>query len=233
MLACLTRREFALAALTFGIGLILLFYATEPRRQERRAVVCFANLKRLGVAFSQYAQDYDDTFPRAYYGQAGSPSDAKANYKWMDTLFPYLKEQNLLTCPEDTQNAPYRFRRDKQYGSYVINNAYFSPGDNLTPPAGIELSRIGSPASVVLATDGLNDFQFAWPDIKNTPSPLQNGGFHLDSIHGRHYWHRWHRPLALDCAGSCSTAVNGHDFHKRTSQRNGQVFYPALTVEAD
>jgi hypothetical protein len=41
MLARLTRREFALVVFSFGIGLILLFYATEPRRQERRAPACF------------------------------------------------------------------------------------------------------------------------------------------------------------------------------------------------
>jgi hypothetical protein len=193
--------------------------------------IAFNNLKRLGVAFHQYAQDCNDTYPRAYYGQADSPSDSKTNYKWMDALFPYLKEHNVFTCSEDDQNAPYRFRSRNQYGSYVINNAYFSPGDNLTPPAGLKLSRIRNFSETVLVTDGLNDFQFAWPNIKATPRPLQNGGFQLDSIHGRHYWVSRHRPLALGCDGGCSTGLHG--FHKRTSQRNGQVFYPALTIEND
>ena len=223
------RREMILALFVFIFGFILLRIATEPRRAAKRTLLCYSNLHQIGVALAQYAQDHDDTLPRAWYGRNNGPSDAKSNYKWMDAIFPYLKNEALFTCPEDHFDKPYHFRSGTNYGSYVMNNAYYLPGDNLTPPAGLRFSQIKDFDSTVLVTDGFNDFQCAWPDIQNTPPPFSNDLPRLGAISGRHG--NSFRPLALGCDGACSSALR--EFQLRRTQHNGKFYYPPLTVEDD
>src|SRR5690242_13863848 len=103
----ITRREIALALLVLGFGFALLYWATEPRRQERCLFACYRNLSQIGVALQQYAQDYDDTYPRAWYGPDSGPSDARMRFKWMDAIFPYIKRTEIFTCPSDSTNKAY------------------------------------------------------------------------------------------------------------------------------
>lgn len=46
---------------------------------------CLSNLKQLGLAVLQYAQDHDETLPSAD--------------KWQDELLPYLKNEQAFRCP--------------------------------------------------------------------------------------------------------------------------------------
>jgi hypothetical protein len=176
------------------------------------------------MGLMQYLQDYDETYPRAWYGKDAGPSDAVTNYKWMDALFPYIKDESIFTCPKD--RARYRYRDGTNYGSYVMNNAYFKPGDKQTPPSGVRIDQIFAASYTVFVTDGANDFQFAWPEAKSTPR-LRNGyPFQLSSIRGRHGV-----ALALGADGGCPTSLLR--FETRTKKVNGATIYPLLTIEDD
>lgn len=178
-----------------------------------------------------YTQDCDNTLPLACFGPDPEPSDGNARYKWMDVVFPYIKNTSYFHCLSDTADSIYQFRSGRNYGSYVLNNAYFAPGDRQTPPAGLRLEKISLACCTVLVTDGEGDFQFAWPDALHTPPLTGDDPFHLDSIRGRHGPGLNGTAPALACDGSCSTA-NLH-FARKTAIINGQRIYTALTVEDD
>lgn len=227
----MTRRESALALLVMGVGGWALHLAMQPRRQKQERQSCYTNLRQIGRGLELYAEDNDETYPRAWFGHDAGSSDAHTNYKWMDAIFPYVKREALFTCPSDNANQPYHFRSGEAYGSYVINNAYFFPGDAQTPPAGVSENKVAQPSSTVLLVDGAGSFQAAWPDARHTPALIGDNPFQLDSIRGRHGAGIYQTALALGCDFSCSTGL--HSIMSETNVIKGQKVYTAFTIEGD
>jgi prepilin-type processing-associated H-X9-DG protein len=100
---------------------------------------CQSNLKQIGMAFFQYAQDYDagdGAFPHTTVNANGS-------YGWADALLPYVRNPKLFQCPGEG----YEFSgnpRARDYTDYWMNA-------NL---AGISWEKIDEPAWTILAGDG-------------------------------------------------------------------------------
>lgn len=68
---------------------------TAAAAQKERQSECLLRLKRLGLAFQMYTQDYDDTMP-----PLGSPAQMR------NRLAPYVRDNAAFTCPET--NRPYQ-----------------------------------------------------------------------------------------------------------------------------
>jgi hypothetical protein len=49
-------------------------------------------LKQLGLGFTQYVQDYDETWPCGTNG---------VGMGWGSQIYPYVKSVNVFTCPDD------------------------------------------------------------------------------------------------------------------------------------
>jgi len=129
-------------------------------RENARRSSCQSNLKQIGLGALQYTQDYDETLFRSFYGSATADSDATTNYKWMDAIFPYVKNEGVFVCPSDAKMT-YHFRDGRNYGSYGLNGAYNALGDAFTPPRSgngllVSWSRIGIPAETVWVCDNAN-----------------------------------------------------------------------------
>jgi len=228
-----TRREIGLALLTVGAGCVALNLSAWPRREQGEQNEwrpCYSNITGIGLGLMQYAQDNDDTLPRAWFGRDAGPSGARGNYKWMDAVLPYVKNPAAFTCPADSISAPYRERSGRSYGSYVLNNAYFAPGDAQSPPAGRKLSEIAD-YNTILLLDGENDFQFSWPDAARTPPLEGSDPFHLGSITGRHGSGLYQTTTYVDVGGMSSTGLL--NYARTTRILNGRKIYPMLTIEAD
>jgi prepilin-type processing-associated H-X9-DG protein len=130
----------------------------------------------------QYTQDYDETMPNGFY--SGDATDTWTdystgelntnNYKWMDAVYPYVKNEQVFVCPSATKAIvgssgttylPNSFKLrsgastsgssgTNQYGSYGLNMAYFAVSNkSVRGPAGQRLARIVKPAETVLSTD--------------------------------------------------------------------------------
>lgn len=113
-------RGFTLIELLVAVAIILLLAAVllpvfAKVRARGRQIACLSNLRQLGLATFQYAQDFDDHYP---YG--GDPSDLYTNSWEGDKHWPaiqqmqanqqilpnviagYVKDRDLWRCPDDS-----------------------------------------------------------------------------------------------------------------------------------
>ena len=97
------QKAFTLIELLVVIAIIailaaILFPVFATAREKARQTSCASNEKQLGLAFMQYVQDYDETFPGGdLYGvQYMGPGDG-----WAMQIWPYLKSLQVLSCPSD------------------------------------------------------------------------------------------------------------------------------------
>jgi len=101
------------------IGLLasILFPVFGRVRESARRSSCQSNLKQLGLGMLQYVQDYDECFfwgaqqdaTGAYANVAGlsmpngsTTVNVKPGYSWASAIFPYVRNTQTYTCPDDT-----------------------------------------------------------------------------------------------------------------------------------
>ena len=77
----------------------ILFPVFARARENARRSSCQSNLKQIGLALVQYAQDFDNTTPGSSNGSGIS---------WPTLVFPYIKSSQVFTCPsgEETPFMP-------------------------------------------------------------------------------------------------------------------------------
>ncbi len=83
----------------------ILFPVFARAREKARQTSCLSNMKQLGLSLIMYSQDYDSIFPMWGYG--GSDADdtvADGAYTWDTVLMPYMKNEQILTCPSNDAN---------------------------------------------------------------------------------------------------------------------------------
>jgi hypothetical protein len=222
------RREFAIFLLVVFCGLGIIFVANIPRRDKLRADTCTTNLRILGRALQQYANDNDGYYPHAWFGRDAGPSDAKSNSKWMDVVYPYVKSTKYFQCASDTVSSPYRFRSGTNYGSYIINNAYSRDDDTYTPPAGVPLSAIQQPSLCILLTHGDGNFQAEWPGPESTPPLTSDAYDRMGEVVYRHPGGK-----------GCTLFSDGHSGYNRLEVEaqiktiNGHKIATSFTIQQD
>jgi prepilin-type N-terminal cleavage/methylation domain-containing protein/prepilin-type processing-associated H-X9-DG protein len=164
------RHGFTLIELLVVISIIailaaILFPVFARARENARRASCQSNLKQLGLAIMQYAQDYDSMYPVSSYANPVTPPGGywdPGNWFWPQSTYPYHKSEQLFRCPSATSNSSPIFR---QYGANYYVIAY--PGD----PAKSE-TFVESPASTYLCFD--SGFYTAGPALLNGPNPVSH-----------------------------------------------------------
>jgi len=183
-----TRGAFSLVELLVVVAIIallaaILFPVFSRARENARRSSCQSNLRQIGLGALQYTQDTDETLFRSFYGAATADSDATTNYKWMDAIFPYVKNEQVFVCPSDS-SMTYHFRDGKNYGSYGLNGAYNAIGSPYKAPRSsnsllVSWNQIVVPSETVWVCDGANapslfnpggSQGFYWPTPASNPT---------------------------------------------------------------
>lgn len=197
------KNGFTLIELLVVIAIIailaaILFPVFAKAREKARQTQCLSNLKQLGNAVEMYKQDYDETFPLAfYYDSWGDPNTI---HWWMTNLQPYIKNNGILVCPSKSGLLSFCRQADwTENGGIKIS---YTINDLITMwPSVMSDSSLNSPANMLIIWEG------GWPESNtldamdcnwnsgssyNYTSYVHNEGFNALFCDGHTKWLRQH-----------------------------------------
>jgi len=88
----------------------ILFPVFAKVREKARQTACLSNLKQIGLAFTQYEQDYDESPPSTTNAYGWGPG-------WAGQINPYVKSPAVFVCPDESTAVP----AGEHDSSYAIN----------------------------------------------------------------------------------------------------------------
>ncbi len=120
------RKGFTLIELLVVIAIIailaaILFPVFQKVRENARRTACLSNTKQLGLATTQYTQDYDELLPSVTSGPNGKGENVLGGWMYyknfgtntlkfdptLGNLYSFTKSTNLYLCPDDSAGANF------------------------------------------------------------------------------------------------------------------------------
>jgi prepilin-type N-terminal cleavage/methylation domain-containing protein/prepilin-type processing-associated H-X9-DG protein len=147
MKSAFTLIELLVVIAIIGILAAILFPVFARARENARRASCQSNVKQMGLALTQYIQDYDERYipsakPYGYY--------ADPQVFWYDLLDPYLKSKQILQCPSLKPEAVSPV-------AYGWNYNNFGYHDSTTTGFSTHSSNVNCPASTIIIGDNNAD----------------------------------------------------------------------------
>ncbi len=176
-----SAKGFTLIELLVVIAIIailaaILFPVFAQAREKARGISCLSNNKQIGLAFMQYVQDYDETFPPSRF--TTTKNDTSGRYMpWSVNIQPYVKNVDIYKCPSDNTpadinatgwfwcppslltnvNGVMRDRHDRSMNVVAGPEQALpvgpSPGGVMTTNWGAPLADLERPAGTIMVTE--------------------------------------------------------------------------------
>lgn len=230
-----TVRAFTLIELLVVIAILailasILFPVMAQARMAAKKTASLSNLRQIGLAWSMYNEDFDETLMRVHI-----PEGSKENYWWGSwdgtserpnegLLYPYTHGAGIQVDP----SFDNKLRTDLGFTGYGYNYFYLSPA-TYSPPDYAEVAvpvtegQIGTPTETVcFATCArMNNWAYATPTLEGSTylDPPSNAfpGFHARTNGvGNVLWCDGHanarRPVMR--SGSFGFGFNSADFRR-------------------
>ncbi len=148
-----STQAFTLIELLVVIAIIailaaILFPVFQKVRENARRTACLSNEKQIGLAVQQYTQDYDE---KLYFYSAASRNGAVVasadvnSVRWWNALMPFIKSNNVFTCPSDSGPTPSL----DAAGNKTILRSFIA----LRPAEGLSLAQIPDPVETIVITE--------------------------------------------------------------------------------
>ncbi len=156
------RKGFTLIELLVVIAIIailaaILFPVFAQAREKARGIACLSNVKQLGLAITQYEQDFDEMSP-------GGIDGAGTGKGWAEQIYPYVKSVQVYKCPDDkgsdANSASYGINANTTTVDPSCTYAVTGPWSNCTfkgsTGKGTLLSKFNEPTKTVLIFEVAN-----------------------------------------------------------------------------
>ena len=143
----------------------ILFPVFAQARAKARQTVCLSNQKQIGAAVTLYLQDYDERL--FFYSSPYAPSESRTGAiltdasalhaaRWWNLLMPYLKNQQVLVCPDDDLPTP----GDDPNGTLDAKGQFTIPRSYIAARAveGLTLGQVEYPAEAIAITEKWGHF---------------------------------------------------------------------------
>jgi len=156
------KHGFTLIELLVVIAIIailaaILFPVFARARENARKSSCQSNLKQIGLALAQYAQDNDERLPP--YVQVLDECSGIGRAVWYEMAFPYLKNTQILKCPSDTSTRLAGDPLDRDSGTcrpYRLGVSYGVNANLMPANTGRAMSSFTAPSQTLWAMDSLD-----------------------------------------------------------------------------
>lgn len=151
----------------------ILFPVFAQARAQARKISCLSNQKQLGLGCLMYSQDYDEVLVMGWNGRTppilrDDGSVYRTAVPWCTLIQPYVKNLDLLQCPDnpwiaDITNGGVNATARKQiYSPYGYNYGYLGDFKGADPSgngnylwAPISQAGINRPANIIMIADGM------------------------------------------------------------------------------
>jgi prepilin-type N-terminal cleavage/methylation domain-containing protein/prepilin-type processing-associated H-X9-DG protein len=137
----------------------ILFPVFAQAREKARQSACSSNCKQIGLAVMMYAEDWDQIYPLYTHAPKHKPM-------WYEMIQPYLKSENVFTCPSVgvyTTVPPKAFAgwaiyAFNGYGANYLHVIQYGPGYATGKTMGPKpLAGLARPAETIMIADGQGD----------------------------------------------------------------------------
>ena len=170
----------------------LLLPALSAAREKGRQAACISNLKQIGLALEQYANDYEEYYPRCIaVADWGDPEPG-----WMEQVFEYVQNKNVYKCP----SYPYSLHKTDYCYFLTGRAAYVQAGSSSFAATCRKLIR--EPSVFILGGDTNFDWPSGEPDCDK--DDYTNECMIWENLPSGHYWKPHHR------GGLCVLFADGH-----------------------
>jgi prepilin-type N-terminal cleavage/methylation domain-containing protein/prepilin-type processing-associated H-X9-DG protein len=151
----------------------ILFPVFAKVREKARQISCLSNEKQWGLAWVQYTNDYDDSFP-LMGNEDHSPQNLPWPCFWENAVYTYIHSTGNGTvsqCPDDNsitnqvqESTNYQGLSGQGHGgfSYLANDNLCISNYNGSGPTcswtPVTLSEVVSPTQCIAMTEGISGF---------------------------------------------------------------------------